>query len=396
MKKNNYLKQLDTYTINLLEQETKPQAITNLSRAQLNWLKVKQSVVKTKSTAREKNIPVYSGTPQARIAAIQKKRNTAYHPEFFSTRHQTIMYHKGMGKNEIDLPLGMSPAMFSEIARVLLNYFDNRSIESPEFLVFKGSSVTGVKYAAKKQGKPFDEHASESITSNTIQDVDDLPYSDYDMGLIWPAGFNRLCQDASKVEKHLDTLNKKQEESYNKCCQLSINMGNKVIDDGSLTAPQKAYYTIWQNAVKEYSNCLKYKAGLKLYGQGTRAGNFGPFRNEKAYLPLDQHNKINHNALCQEIESIVGRPVNFAIYPNEAELQWHEDIFENRNDPQINKKSKDFGDYIIAIRGKSNIFKNHKEKTVNRSILIYSWNDLKHAVRWVDETYPVESNVIYK
>ncbi|MCW8449920.1 hypothetical protein [Legionella quinlivanii] len=80
-----------------------------------------------------------------------------------------------------ELPLGMSNHQFAILCNYLVTNFDKGNFvdketnyEPPEYLCFKGSSVTGLSYANEKGAKPFG------------------PHSDYDCILVWKQGIDAM------------------------------------------------------------------------------------------------------------------------------------------------------------------------------------------------------------
>lgn len=80
-----------------------------------------------------------------------------------------------------ELPLGMNNYQFAVLCNALVKHFDRGNFvykdaeyQPPEFLCFKGSSVTGVSYAEEKNEKTFGDH------------------SDYDGIFIWKQGINAM------------------------------------------------------------------------------------------------------------------------------------------------------------------------------------------------------------
>lgn len=136
--------------------------------------------IKAKTTVDSENS---RETPKLKVKKLRNSANTQIGSKrtLVSSTEGVLGNLESEPLSSNELPLGMNNYQFSILCNYLVTYFDkghfvdkDTEYRPPEFLCFKGSSVTGLSYAGEKGAKRFGTH------------------SDYDCILIWEQGIDAM------------------------------------------------------------------------------------------------------------------------------------------------------------------------------------------------------------
>ncbi|CBJ12364.1 hypothetical protein LLO_1980 [Legionella longbeachae NSW150] len=148
---------------------------------------IKENLNRNKKGTRKDNSSIDTERKKKTPKLKVKKLRNSSHTQIGSKRALVSSTEGVLGNVESkplssnELPLGMSNYQFAILCNYLVTHFDKGDFvdkgteyQPPEFLCFKGSSVTGLSYANAKGAKRFGSH------------------SDYDCILVWEQGIDAM------------------------------------------------------------------------------------------------------------------------------------------------------------------------------------------------------------